>query len=201
MDWTAIIERFNLQVDDSSELSDSESLALANEVYREIQNDRNWEWLKKEYTGVQSTSVPYIALPTDLKTLSPNSEGVSVVFVWTNFEEYKVIPFSKRREYRDMLGYCYLDIPNSRLVFTKQPTAANAVEFDYVCVAPDLTTTTEPLFKEMFHDTISYWMASKFNPIELTDKAQSYQRENTITYMEKLSQIRLQDSREKLAMS
>jgi len=199
MDWTALINRFQLQIDDSSELSDSESLALANEVYREIQNDRNWEWLKKSYTGVQSTSVDYITLPTDFRTLSPNREGVSVVFVWTRNEEYKVIPFSSRRDYRDRNGYCY--ITAGKLYFTVQPTAANAVEFDYIMVAPDLTNTTEPLFNEMFHDAISLGMASKFDPIQLTDKAQSYQRENTIAYMDKLSQLRLQDAREKLSIS
>lgn len=40
MDGNAIIARFNLQTDQSSELSDTESLALAQEIYQEIQNDR-----------------------------------------------------------------------------------------------------------------------------------------------------------------
>ena len=71
---TTIIERFQLQIDDSSELSSDESLALANEIYTDIQNDRNWEWLKNTYTGTQSTSDPYVALPSDFKTLSPNKE-------------------------------------------------------------------------------------------------------------------------------
>ena len=69
-----IIARFNLQVDDSSELSSTEELALLNQCYREIQNDRSWEWLKTEETATTSISVPYIALPSDFRTLSPNME-------------------------------------------------------------------------------------------------------------------------------
>lgn len=199
MDGTALIARFNLQVDDSSELSDSESLDLANEIYTEIQNDRWWEWLKKEYTGVTSTTVPYITLPTDFKTFSRNSEGNSVVFVGTQPQNYKVIPYSKRRDYRDADGYCYLF--DWKLYFTKQPTAVLSIEYDYICSAPLLTTTTEPLFIEWLHDIISYGMSAKFSNMEMTDKAQSYQRENTGEYLKKLSQLRLLDARTKLSIS
>jgi hypothetical protein len=199
MTWEDIISRFNLQVDDSSELSDSESLALANEVYRDIQNDRNWEWLKKEYTGVQSTSVDYITLPTDFRTLSPNKEGVSVVFVWTRNEEYKVIPFSSRRDYRDRNGYCYINA--GKLYFTVQPTAANVVEFDYIKKCDDLTTSTSPVFPDEFHIIISYWMSARFDAIQLTNKWESYAPENEKRYMSLLSSMRLQDANIKLGIS
>jgi hypothetical protein len=69
------MQRFQLQIDDSSELSDSESLDLANEVYREIQNDRDWSWLQATHTGTTSTTVPYVALPTDFKKVLPNYAG------------------------------------------------------------------------------------------------------------------------------
>lgn len=199
--WTEIIARFQLQVDDSSELSSDESLVLANEIYTEIQNDRNWEWLKKTYSGTTSTTVPYVALPTDFKTLSPNKYGTTIIFIGSNFQEYKVVPYSNRRQYRDTDGYCYLDIPNSRLYFTKQPTSAQAIEYDYVMVAPELTTATSPLFIETLHDVISYWMASKFDPIQLTNQGESYQRINTGLYWQKLTQLRLLDAKTKLAMS
>jgi hypothetical protein len=112
-----------------------------------------------------------------------------------------VIPFSRRREFRDMDGYCYLDIPNARLYFTKQPTSAQAIEYDYVMVAPALTTSTSPLFLADLHNTISYGMASKFDNIQLTDKVQSYQRENTIAYLNKLGKLQMLDAKTKLAMS
>lgn len=199
--WTQIIERFQLQIDDSSELSSDESLALANEIYNDIQNDRNWEWLKETYTWTTSVSVPYVALPNDFKTLSPNKYGTTVIFVGSTYQEYKVVPFSNRRQFRDTDWYCYLDIPNSRLYFTKQPTSAQAIEYDYVMVAPALTTATSPLFQWELHDVISYWMASKFDPMQLTNQGESYQRINTGLYWQRLSQLRLLDAKNKLAMS
>jgi hypothetical protein len=42
MTGTNIIARFQLQVDDASELSTDESLALLNEVYSDICNYRYW---------------------------------------------------------------------------------------------------------------------------------------------------------------
>lgn len=195
-----IIKRFNLQVDDSSELSSNESLALANEVYQDIQNDRSWEWLKTEFTGVTSTIVPYIALPSDFKSLAINKDNETIVFVGDTFEEYKVIGFSERRDYRDSTGYCYIDVANNRLVFTKQPDEVKSVEFDYIVIAPALLFSTSPLFKG-FDNIISYGMAAKFNPIELTDKSASYQKENQIEYYKLLSDMRMEDANIKLALS
>ena len=76
-----IIARFELQVDDSSELSSDESLALANEIYSDICNDRDWEWLKATATGSTSTSVPYVSLPSNFKQLIPNKEKTEVLFL------------------------------------------------------------------------------------------------------------------------
>jgi hypothetical protein len=49
---------------------------LLNDVYGDICDDRDWEWLKATATGTTSTTVPYIALPADFKkmTISYNGE-------------------------------------------------------------------------------------------------------------------------------
>lgn len=197
---TDIIKRFNLQVDDSSELSSSEALDLANEVYSDIQNDRSWEWLKSEFTRSTSTTVPYISLPTDFKLLSLNKDDKAIIFVGDTYEEYQVVGYSERRQYRDSDGYCYIDIPNMRLVFTKQPTEVKSVEFDYIIVAPALIYATSPLFRG-YENIISYGMAAKFNPIELTDKAVSYQKENQTEYYKLLSDMRMEDTLIKTQLS
>lgn len=201
MTGTEIIARFNLQVDDASELSDAEALDLANEVYEEIQDDRPWEWLKKTETDTTSISVPYIALPTDFKTIAPNNENRSVVFVGSDYREYIVIPFEDRRAHRDQDGFCYIDIPNSRLYFTKQPTSAESIEYDYIMVAPEIEIATSPVFRSGLHRIISYGMAAKFNPIEVTDKATSYRRENQEDYLSMLSSMRLEDANLKIRQS
>lgn len=200
MTTTQIIAKFNLQVDDSSELSSSEELDLANDIYDDVCNDRDWEWLKSTATGTISTSVPYIALPSDFRKVLPNKDNRSVVLVGTDYREYVIIPFSSRREHRDQDGYCYIDVPNSRLYFTLQPTSAEAIEYDYLKIPTALALGTEPLFRDAFHKVIAFGMASNFNNIEQSDKATSYQRENKKLYMDVLTDMRLEDAEIKLSI-
>lgn len=194
-----ILTKFELQVDDTSELSDSEELDLANDVYGDICDDREWEWLKKTATGTTSTSVPYIDLPTDFKTICPNKDNISVVFVGDDYKEYIVIPFSSRRDYRNQDGFCYLDIPNSRLYFTLQPTSAKSIEYDYIRIAPELdVVSSNPLFRVGFWPIIAYGMAARFNNLEQTDKKVSYQKENTKLFNDTLTSMRFEDANIKL---
>lgn len=195
-----IISRFNLQVDDASELSSDEELALANEVYNTICNDRPWEWLKKTYTGVTSTTLAYVALPSDFKELSPNSYNKSVVFVGTDRAEYMVVPLSSRRDYYNTDGYCYIDIPNQRLYFMKQPTEVKAIEYDYVSYPTALTTATSPLFNSRYHEMVSYGMAAKFSNIDQEDKSKSYKNENKQAYEDFMFDLRTEDANIKLTM-
>lgn len=196
-----IVSRFNLQVDDDSELSTEEGVALAQEVYDEVANDRGWEWLKAQGSGNTSTSVPYVALPSDFKELTQNKDDETIVFVGTELDEYKVIPYSSRRDYRDIGGFCYLDIPNSRLVFTLQPTEVKAIEYDYIKIPPLLTSTTEPLVKTTsFGNMIAYGMASRFPSIEGADKGNSYATDNRKEYEKILSDLRLQDANIKVSI-
>lgn len=201
MTGTNIIERYNLQVDDASELSSAEELALANEVYVDICNDRDWEWLKSTATGTTSTSVAYIALPSNFKQLIPNKDNRTVIFVGTDYQEYEVVPFSSRRDYRDQDGFCYIDSVNLRLYFTLQPTSAKAIEYDYITRPTAITTATGPVVStDQFGNLVAYGMAAKFNPIEQTDKSVSYQRENKQLYNDILSDLRLEDANVKLSI-
>lgn len=200
MTGTQIIAKFNLQVDDSSELSDVEALDLANDIYGDICDDRQWEWLKKTYTGTTSTSVSYVALPSDFRELSLNKDNRSVIFVGTSYREYEVIPFSSRRDYRDQDGFAYIDVANSRLYFTKQPTSAESIEYDYIRIPDDLLTSTSPVFRAGFHPIIAYGMAARFNLLEQTEKSISYRKENLDLYNETLSQMAVEDANIKLAM-
>lgn len=200
MQTANIIARFNLQVDDSSNLSTDEELALANEIYFDIANDRQWEWLKTTFTDVTSVSLPYVALPANFKELAQNKDNRSVVFVGTDYSEYEVVPFSSRRDYRDQDGFCYIDVPNQRLYFTLQPTSVKAIEFDYIKRPADLTLSTEPLFNSK-HEIISYGMAAKFVNIDQEDKNKSsYQKENKDEYNKFLTDMRFEDANIKLAM-
>lgn len=196
----AIIERFNLQVDDSSELSTSEEFALLNQIYTDVQNDRPWEWLRTPYSGTTSASVPYVALPSDFKELTQNKDNKTVVFVGSDYAEYIVIPMESRRDYRNQDGYCYIDIPNSRLYFTLQPTSAKAIEYDYIKIATALVTGASPLVTTSnFGNMLAYGMAEKFTPIEQSNKATSYAPENRVTFGSMLQDLAIQDSQVKLS--
>lgn len=191
-----IIAKFELFVDDGTELSTVEELSLANKIYHKICDNRPWEFLKKTFSGTMSTSVDYIALPSDFGHLCENdnftdnatdiSNNASprVVFVGSTYSPYQVINFSDRRQYLNKTGFAYIDIVNSRLVFTSQPTIAEPVEFDYIHVPVDLTGATSPIFPTRFHDAIYHGMAADDYVIQQWDKAKSYADENTMKYNE-----------------
>jgi hypothetical protein len=196
-----ILLRYALQTDDASELSSTEQLDLAQEVYDEIQDDRDWEWLRATATGTTSTTVSYVALPSDFKKLMPNKDNKSVVFVGTDYQEYIVIPMSSRHDYRNMDGFCYIDVPNQRLVFILQPTSVRPIEYDYIKRATALTPATSPLVDTtQFNNLIAYGMARKFVNIEQTPKDVSYARENRDEYNRILSDFRLVDAEIKLSI-
>lgn len=201
MTGTQIIEKFNLQVDDSSELSSAEVLDLLNDVYNEIQDDRPWEWLRVTATGTTSTTLPYVALPNDFKMLAPNKDNRTVIFVGTQYAEYTVVSYEDRRNYRNQDGYCYIDVPNQRLYFTLQPTSAQAIEYDYIKVAAAITTSTSPLFRSGYHKIIAFGMAAKFPAIEQSNKATSYGTDNKATYLSLLADMAVEDANIKLAYS
>lgn len=181
-----IITSFELQVDDMTELSSTEELNLLNAVYQEIMGSRAWEITKKQGTGTQSTSVPYIALPTDFHSLALNHSYTDrgaygerpVVFVGSGYDPYQVVSWSDRRQYRTKSNVCYIDIVNSRLYFTVQPTSALAIEFDYHSVPADLATNTSPVFPSRFHKMLAFAMAVDDSILQMSDKAKSYAPEN-----------------------
>jgi hypothetical protein len=196
-----IIARFNLQVDDASELSSDEELALAQEVYQEVCNDRSWNWLVKSFSGTMSTTLPYITLPVDYKEIQPNSNSEQVVFVGSEYQQYRMIPYSARRQYDNQDGYFYIDAVNRRLYFTKQPTETKQVEYDYIQHPPVLTPATEPLVTtNVFGEMIAYGMAARFPSIEQAEKGTSYSGENESRFNQMLSDLRLEDAHAKLAV-
>lgn len=194
MTKSEIITRFHLQYDDMSELSTQEESDLFDQIYTKVCTDRPWEFTRSVFTGVQSTSVPYVSLPTDFAYLlqNANREQVDteatypVVYVGATFIPYKVVTFADRRKYRNVDGYAYIDIVNKQLYFTLQPISAGAIEFDYCAVPVSLGLSDSPAFPTRFHDVIYYGMTADANIITMSDKAKSYEQENQQKYNEYL---------------
>lgn len=186
MTKTQIITKAKLYLDDSSELSDQEWSDLFDKFYRIFNSSHVWEGTKSEASTTTSTSVPYVALETDFLFLTNNYSYTDasyeanrpVVFRGSNYTPYEVVSWSDRRRYRNSDGYAYIDIANSRLYFTKQPTAAEAVEYDYHAQATALTDSDSPWFPAEYHDWLYHRMVSDDYMIQQSPKAKSYAAEN-----------------------
>ena len=183
------IIKFTLYLDDMSELSTAEAEDLYDKIYSKISASRPWEGTKTAHTGTQSTSLSYISLPTDFLYLTANNNttdgdlaGNPVIFVGSTYTPYKVVSWSDRRQYRDNANVAWVDIPNSRLYFAKQPTAADAVEYDYHRIMPELLTSESAWFPSSYHDIIYHGMCVDDFIIQQSDKAKSYQKEHEKQY-------------------
>jgi hypothetical protein len=192
-----IISKFELQVDDSTELSSAEELDLANKIYQQVCSFRPWEFLKKTATG--SIVAGQITLPTDFAYLANNYQSSDssvatesetapkVVFVGTNLDPYRVINFSDRRQYANQ-NVCYIDHSNSTIKFIVTPSATT-YEFDYIKVPEDLTLTTSPIFPARFHDIIAYGMAADDYVIQQSDLTKGLMQANMKKYQEVLNDM------------
>lgn len=204
MTGTELITKFELYIDDMTELSSTEELALLNKIYHKVCDDHAWEFLKSSHSGTTSTTVPYISLPADFGFLTQNHNYTDtttfesqrpVVFVGTNYTPYEVVSWSDRRQYRNGGNYCWIDIANSRLYFATQPTSAESVEFDYIAIPDDLTTATSPLIPTRFQDILVHGMCIDDFIIQMSDKAKSYKQEHEIEYQKYLNAMKYWNSR------
>ena len=190
-------------MDDTTDLSSAEESDLFDKWYSIVCNDKPWEFLKKSASGTVSTSVAYVALPSDFGHLVSNANytesgeeaSLPVVFVskdgGTTFSAYRVVSWSDRRQYRNRDGFCYIDIANSRLYFTATPTGAWTYEFDYKAYPTALALGDTPAIPSAYQDIIYHGMCSDDFVIQQSDKAKSYKQENEEKYRLLMNQMSL----------
>jgi len=194
-----IIDTFELQVDDLTELSTTEELALLNRVYKRICSSRFWEFLKTEATGsiLSDATGSYITRPADFMYFSQNgmytdntmggdmNYNPRYIFVGSNYDPVQIVNFSDRRMYRNSTNHAYMDAKNGIIRFTGTPSAST-YEFDYIARPDDLELATSPVFPSQFHDMLSYGMAVENDILQLSEKARSYMGENNAKFDEDL---------------
>lgn len=199
-----IITAFELQVNDITELSSAEELALLNRIYQKLCSYKPWEILKVSASGVVLTDATgsYITAPTDFaffienNMYTDNSIGVSnnaapkVIFIIQNgaYQPYQIINFSDRRQYYNRSGFAYYDAVNNIIRFTAAPVGTS-YEFDYIKVPANLTLTDYPVFPGQFHPIFQFGMAVDNEILQLSPKATSYATENNGKYASYLSDI------------
>lgn len=193
-----IISKFQLYLDDGTELAEQDELDLADKIYRRICDQRPFLFLTKNATGtltVSGTSA-YLTVPSDFKYFSindlttDNAVGVDnnaspvVVYVGPNVTPYQVINYRDRRQYVNRTGVCYYDASMGRVVFPVTPVEATlAYDFDYIMEPPALDLVgSNPLFPARYWDAIYHGMAVDEQIIQLFDRAHSYQKENLDNY-------------------
>jgi hypothetical protein len=200
MTGAEIITKFELYMDDTTELSADEELDLVNKIYQRVSEMLPWEQLKKAYSGTASGTT--LALPTRFSHIVENYNyssdaeygGAPVVFIGTEYQPYKLISWSDRRRYREHSGHAYVDIANSNLVFTVDP-GAKAVEYDYIEYPADLATGTSPWFPSRFHDAIYHGMCVDDFVIQQSEKAKSYRGEHQKAFEDYIADMKLWNAR------
>lgn len=201
MTGAQLISAFELYVDDSTELSSAEELALVNKIYQKMCDDRPWEVLKKEASGTMS-STTQITLASDFGHFvenynwTDNSVSTEInakpTVVWINTTTpVQIVNWSDRKQYRNNASVCYLDLANSKIVFPYAQPSGATYSYDYKAVPSDLTTATSPVFPERFHYGIVHGMCVDDMVIQLFDKARSYAQENQAMYNDYLKRMAL----------
>lgn len=186
-----IISLFNLQVDDSTELSSAEELDLLNASYQEVCDDRPWEFLKEEFSGVTDGST-IVALPSNFSYfVELNENGDKVIYV--DEKEYILINYSERRKYNDNTAVAY--VKGTNLYFIVAPNAGLEVLGDYIKVPDDLLESTSPIFPNRFHKILAYKMAiSDFIVQANMSENNSIERNNAL-YKDYLSRMQYYNGR------
>ena len=193
-----IINKFRTYVDDGSELSTAEELALLNKKYNELQNDREWEWCKTTESGLQSGA--YIQLPLTTRFIADDVEsdlGRVVYDTDNNDIAYPIYPSSKRRQFRNELWY---DETNKRIMLPTDrvhPITGKNYEVDLYVEQEALTLTTSPVFRAGFHDILVHAMALDFDIIDQMESAFSKQANNQSAYNNFYSDMCYEDAQNK----
>ena len=204
MTTTEIIEEFETYVDDTTELSSTQELALLNKIYQKILSFKSWQILKKEASGSMSTTTT-IPVPTRFRSfvinqnMTDNSQAATFnsrpAGIYINGTKWlQVINWDDRRQYANQDGFAYYDAANSTITTTYPQPAGATYSFDYIEKPADLTAGQSPVFPDEFHWSIVHGMAAEDMIIQLFDKARSYADENKRAYASYIADMCMWDA-------
>lgn len=167
-----IIDEFDKLTDEMSELSATQKLALANAKYDDVNNDRDWQYLRK--SASVTVTAGEIALPADFRNFAENNKTKYRFGFWIGTSFYPIVNMQDRRVHHSM---SYYDKVNSKIVLDSGLSLnGQTAEFDYYHVPTALAVGTSPIFRASYHKIIPYLMATEHYPIDHTEGGRS-QRE------------------------
>lgn len=167
-----IINNFYTLVGDGTELSSDEELNLLNKIYYEVLRQKDWEFLKKEATG--SISGTEITQPDDFLSILSDT----TIYLGSNNNPFKLIPFSERRLYINQSNYAYYDARQEKFIFTREQADTYSFDYKYQPAALTISPNVVPVFPSVFWGMLPFFMASDNDLIQLVEKARSYAPEN-----------------------
>lgn len=204
MTGAELISAFELYVDDTTELSSAEELALLNKIYYRVCSEKPWEFLKKEASGTMTTTTT-ITMPSDFEHFVENynwtdnsiateiNSKPSVIFITSGSSTYpvQVINWSDRKQYLNNTNVAYFDVAASLIRFPGAQPSSATYSFDYKSTPTALATNTSPTFPARFHYILYHGMCIDDMAIQLFDKARSYADFNRAQYADYLAQMSL----------
>ena len=189
-----ILEEFELQVDDGTELSTSEEYTVLNRVYREVLDFKDWLFLMKPL-ALTTDGSDEVALPIDFHRFLQSGQYTNrfidakypyVIFLGENKQPYYYVNYLDREQYRNASGYFYIDLITNKIKFTSTPNSGLAVTGDYIYMPDEITALTYPVFPAAYHDILPYGMAVDDFIIQLFDKGKSYAPENMAKFQRRI---------------
>lgn len=198
------ITKFETYVDDATELSSVQELALLQKIFNKVWSDRPWEFTKSSASGLFALTAPNIPLPANFSHFLENDQATDntididnnaapkVIFITANYNPYQIINWSDRRQYRNRSNFAYLDLPNNGITFTGTPLAVDVYEFDFKAKPPILTLNEEiPGIPSEFHDMLYHGMAVDDEIIQRWPRATAYQKDNQDQYADFFARLTL----------
>jgi hypothetical protein len=194
MTITQILNSFHIFTDDMSELSTEEEIVVLNKAVQTILNDRQWEFMRKTYTGSVANSE--ITIPSDFNMFMPNFNDntevnyplQSVVYISNDKTKYMPhIPYGSRNQKQG----AYIDKQNGKIKFTEILTNGTQIEFDYNYTPVPISTINDtiPLPQEVHH-YLGQIMAIDDDIIQKSEKARSNIDQNNKALAQLMSDLR-----------
>jgi hypothetical protein len=190
-----VITNFETYVDDTTELSSAQELALLQKIFDKVWVAKPWEFAKNTASGTYALTTPNIPIPVDFSNFIENNQSTDntvaidnnsspkVVFIGAQYQPYQVVNWSDRRQYRNRLGFVCLDLPNSAISFTHLPLSTDLYEFDYKTKPPTLVLGNEiPGIPSEFHPMLFHGMAVDDEIILRFSRANAYAPDNQAQY-------------------
>lgn len=182
MTGTNLIEQFETLIDDT--LDSVASYQLLNNAKNIIENERDWEYLKKWDTLTLSSGYTY--------TLPSDCNRIIKVVIDDKILTHQV-PLADKHSVEGIDNAFYVDYVNKTITFGNTPVATP--ELFYLRETPDIDDDTEPEIPEKFQSVLTYKMAQIWYSIDAGEKARAWDDRWDIYYNTTLGSMRLWDAK------